>query len=251
MVQNVERYMKAYKDPSEETKEEQVDEAIQEVPLPEGVLQVNLGVPIMIICCKSDLIWSVDKSRDQCERILDCTLKSLREFAVTYGASIIYTSSKTGTNLNTFYNYIVHRLYGFKFSQKAQIIDRENIFIPAGWDSPNLIREMDYLGISEKQYNDLLQKPKYRGARKEETPIVSDQDFLVQVQERLSKSVKITNENVRGLITRPQQISLGSPNDATPSSETTADPQGANKNKNLQEFYKMLLKKGNKEDADA
>ncbi|CAG9326675.1 unnamed protein product [Blepharisma stoltei] len=249
MVQGVERYMKAYKDPSEETKEEKIDEAVQEIPLPEGVLQVNLGVPIVIICCKSDLIWSVDKSRDQCERILDFTLKSLREFAVTYGASIIYTSSKTGINVNTFYNYIVHRLYGFRFTQKAQIIDRESIFIPAGWDSPNLIREMDYLGILEKQFNDLLPKPRYRGTKKEEIPFVSDQDFLVQVQERLSKTSNDKAKNVVDIL-RPAGISFNTSSDSNPAPDSSSDTQGR-KNENLKMFYEMLLKKGNKEDSEA
>lgn len=249
MVHNIERYLRRYKDPTEENKEKVIDETMSEIPLPEGVLQVNLGVPVIIICCKSDLIWSVDKNRDQCERILDFTLKTLREFAVTYGASIIYTSSKTGTNVNALYQYVVHRLYGFKFNHRAQIIDRENIFVPAGWDSPNLIREMDYLGMSEKQFNDLLPKPKHRSAAKEEIAIVSDQDFLLQARERLANSNYKRSTDVSNMIKRPDPVRPGG--EIVVTSEVSGESAQQGAKKNLHEFYKMLLEKGNKEASDS
>ena len=34
----------------------------QEMPLPEGVLEVNLGIPVIIACTKSDLLLHGDKA---------------------------------------------------------------------------------------------------------------------------------------------------------------------------------------------
>ena len=53
------------------------------MPLTEGVLQVNLGVPIVVVCTKADLIWNVSPNREMCEKTLDFVLKSLREFCLT------------------------------------------------------------------------------------------------------------------------------------------------------------------------
>ena len=52
LVKNVTDYVKSYREPGSSS---EIAEA-SELPLAEGVLQVNLGVPIMVICCKSDLV---------------------------------------------------------------------------------------------------------------------------------------------------------------------------------------------------
>ena len=68
----------------------------------------------------------------------------LREYSLLYGASVLFTSSKPreSKNLDTLYQYINHRIYKFKFDKKPQIVDKDELFIPAGFDSLNLIREL-------------------------------------------------------------------------------------------------------------
>lgn len=56
----------------------------------------------------------------------------------------MFTSSKPreSKNLDTLYQYINHRLYNFNFANKPQIVEKDELFIPAGFDSLTLIREL-------------------------------------------------------------------------------------------------------------
>ncbi|OMJ91772.1 hypothetical protein SteCoe_5675 [Stentor coeruleus] len=244
LIKSVEDYVKSYRDP-ESTVE--IPENLQDIPLAEGVLEVNMGVPIVVICCKSDLVWSVDKNRDQNERILDIALKTLREFCVTYGASLFYTSSKNSANVGVIYDYIMHRIYGFPFKHKSQIVTRDQIFIPSGWDSASLIKQTDYLG-SEKQFQDYLSKPKNRVTQKEEIVTTSDQDFLVQMKSKLEKSVNDTVKKISLIVNKP---AVGGEITLAPVEHAPEPVSRGGSQIKLQEFYQMLLEKGNKENRDS
>jgi dynein light intermediate chain 1 len=74
-------------------------EALDDMQLEEGVLNVNLGIPIMIICTKTDIITSGESMKYFHPRF-EFIFKHLREFALRYGASIIFTSTKKGTNMD-------------------------------------------------------------------------------------------------------------------------------------------------------
>lgn len=110
-----------------------------ELPLPEGCLKVNLGVPILVIVNKVDLLLHGDK-KSYLQENFDFIQKHVREYALQYGASVIFTSAKGNRNLNVTYQYILHRLYDFDFPHKPEVIERENLFIPSGFDTPNLIQ---------------------------------------------------------------------------------------------------------------
>lgn len=240
LVQSVTDYVKSYRDPDNQT---EIVENIDDLPLSEGVLQVNLGVPVMVICCKSDLVWTVDKNHDQNDRILDCALKTLREFCVTYGASLFYTSSKTGANITQLYDYIMHRLYGFPFVHRSQILVRDQICVLSGWDSPNLIKQTDFEG-SEKQFQDFLPRPKNKNLNKDEVSKVGDQEFLLQIKERLESGRKNKRDQVSMMLQRPGP----SPESTNSPLEAPVDSEGKGSQNKLQEFYKnLLLNKGSKE----
>lgn len=66
----------------------------------------------------------------------------LREHSLLYGATVMFTSAKVreSKNLDTLYKYINHRLYSYKFDAKAQVVEKDELFIPSGFDSLNLIR---------------------------------------------------------------------------------------------------------------
>ena len=68
----------------------------------------------------------------------------LREYSLLYGATVMFTSSKPreSRNLETLYQYVNHRLYNFRFTTKPQIVEKDKLFIPAGFDSLNLIRSL-------------------------------------------------------------------------------------------------------------
>lgn len=42
--------------------EDNLNDLKNQLPLPEGVLQVNLGIPIIVVCSKADLLVRGDKS---------------------------------------------------------------------------------------------------------------------------------------------------------------------------------------------
>ena len=56
----------------------------------------------------------------------------------------MFTSAKVkeSKNLDTLYQYINHRLYSYNFAAKAQVVEKDELFIPSGFDSLNLIREL-------------------------------------------------------------------------------------------------------------
>ena len=111
----------------------------EELPLGEGVLQVNLGVPLIIVCTKSDVIQSNDKGIFN-EQSLEVLYKNIRTTALLYGASTIFVSDKTQTNLELLYHYLVHRSYGYQFRYKPMLDEKDRIFVPSGFDSLTLIK---------------------------------------------------------------------------------------------------------------
>ena len=169
-------------------------------PLAEGVLEVNLGVPIVVICTKSDLCWQIDKSRDYSERLLDYVSRTLRQQCIHCnshldGAALVYTSARTGENVQVLYEYLIHRLYGFRFQRPAQILERESTFVPSGWDSPNLIQGLDYVQMPGKTFEENLPPPRPRSLPKEEVPYTEDQSFLAEIQAKIrGQSRKSVNE---------------------------------------------------------
>lgn len=85
---------------------------------------MNYGIPIIVVVNKSDLIEESLKEKDG-EMKLDFILYSLRNFAITYGASLFYSSSKTKSNISQLYEYLLHRLYGFQLKLKSELLSKE------------------------------------------------------------------------------------------------------------------------------
>ena len=52
---------------------------------------------------------------------------------------MIYTSLQNNSNTNILYEYILHRAYNMPLKYKAEAINEESIFIPFGYDNPNLL----------------------------------------------------------------------------------------------------------------
>ena len=112
-----------------------------DMPLPEGVLKVNLGIPIVVVCQKVDLLQHGEKAKFL-DSNFDFIQKHIREYALQYGASVIFTSSIAERNLDVFYSYLTHRLYDMQFEHKPQTVDKDSLFIPSGFDSLNMINQL-------------------------------------------------------------------------------------------------------------
>jgi dynein light intermediate chain 1 len=61
--------------------------------------------------------------------------QAVRKFSLTYGASLFYTSVKEDKNTDLLYKYLVHTSYGFPLTTPALVVERDALFVPAGWDS--------------------------------------------------------------------------------------------------------------------
>ncbi|CBJ30850.1 D1LIC, cytoplasmic dynein 1 light intermediate chain [Ectocarpus siliculosus] len=104
--------------------------------LGDGVLERNLGVPMVVVGCKADSLQS--ETFEQQQR-LHFIQQSLRRFCLKYGAALVYTSAKDSVNCSLLHRYLLSCVYpdAFSFSEEGQTSDAA--FIPAGWDSKRLI----------------------------------------------------------------------------------------------------------------
>ena len=73
---------------------------------------------------------------------MDFIQKSVREYALQYGATVIFTSSLANKNIDTLYQYFLHRLYQCEFAFKPNLEEKDNLFIPSGFDSVNQIEAL-------------------------------------------------------------------------------------------------------------
>ncbi|GJJ07202.1 hypothetical protein Clacol_001402 [Clathrus columnatus] len=139
------------------------------LPLGQGVLTHNsTGIPIIVVCTKADLI---DEGHDavggagsmggmvkgkggEWEERTDGIMQVLRTICMKYGAGLFYTTQQPQT-LSTLRQYALHFLFApptpsavlgspevplptrniFPFNQRPNILDRDRVLVPAGWDS--------------------------------------------------------------------------------------------------------------------
>lgn len=111
----------------------------EELPLGEGVLEVNLGIPLIILCTKSDVIQANEKEIFT-DQALEVLFKHVRTTALLYGATTMFVSEKLQINIELFYHYLVHRLYGFPVLYRPLVDEKDRLFIPSGFDSLTLIK---------------------------------------------------------------------------------------------------------------
>ncbi len=55
----------------EKLEDEDMDQMKKQMPLQEGVLKVNMGIPIVVVCSKIDLLMKEDAAERQLEKNLD------------------------------------------------------------------------------------------------------------------------------------------------------------------------------------
>ena len=173
-----------------------------EMPLKEKLLEINLGVPVVFCVNKSDIVVSTNE-RKKYEEDSEFILKHVRRLALTYGATTIYTSTKTNTNIQILYEYLLHRLYKFDFTIKPNIIDKESYFIPAGYDSLNLLQSFDFQEDLKKIYTERIVIIKAKLTQNDEEIQCEDsQQFLKKFWEKPTKT-RVIDNNLSLVINQP------------------------------------------------
>lgn len=182
------------------------------LPLEEGVLSCNLGLPVIVVCNKSDGASHLEKDMDYRNEHLDFIQMHLRKACLRYGAALLY-NGKDGRTRETLVKYIFHRAYGFPFSGKANIAERDSIFVPTGWDSHKKIA-MLHAGLKAMAPNDAFEdhivslQPRKAGPSRD-AEAEDEQEFLRKQQAQLATNPKEAE---------PARRSVAAPAPAAPAS---------------------------------
>lgn len=100
------------------------------LPLDQNVLTRNMGAALVVVLTKCDVVHT-ELSDEQLDRIQ----YHVRKFCMAHGAALVYTSAKEEKNTALLYKYLIHRVCGMPFTTPAQVVDKDSIFVPAGWDN--------------------------------------------------------------------------------------------------------------------
>merc|ERR1719351_677124 len=208
--------------------------------LSEKVLVDNLGLPIIVVCTKCDQIEGLEAEQDFKEECFDYIQFQLRKFCIEIGAGLCYVSIKENKNIELLKTYLFHKLWDSKFDGQASVVDRETVFVPAGWDSEKKIQVLSDTCISTlsltDKYENVITKPST--TRK----FVQDMKELIVDDEQtfLKKSLKILqNKTPKSFSTN---MASGEPASLT-KSKVDATKVAGNNEKMLANFFNSLLSK--------
>uniref|UniRef100_A0A6I8Q696 Dynein light intermediate chain n=1 Tax=Xenopus tropicalis TaxID=8364 RepID=A0A6I8Q696_XENTR len=181
MEEKIVRNFQEYVEPGEEfpaspqkrntSSDEQDDSVI--LPLGEDTLTHNLGIPVVVVCTKCDAISILEKEHDYRDEHFDFIQSHIRKFCLQYGAALIYTSIKENKNIDIVYKYIVQQLYGFLFNMPAVVVEKDAVFIPAGWDNDKkigILHENFQTLKPEDTFEDIITKPPVRKSQLAKQP---------------------------------------------------------------------------------
>uniref|UniRef100_A0A8C6FTK6 Dynein light intermediate chain n=1 Tax=Moschus moschiferus TaxID=68415 RepID=A0A8C6FTK6_MOSMO len=172
------------------TSQEDKDDSVL-LPLGADTLTQNLGVPVLVVCTKCDAIGVLEKEHDYRDEHFDFIQSHIRKFCLQYGAALIYTSVKENKNIDLVYKYIVQKLYGFPYKIPAVVVEKDAVFIPAGWDNDKkigILHENFQTLKAEDNFEDIITKPPVRKfVHEKEIVAEDDQVFLMKLQSLLAK----------------------------------------------------------------
>ena len=110
------------------------------LPLADGTLRHNLGVPIVFVCTKVDATEALVRERRISEEQLDYVQQVLRTVALLYGAALVATSEAHPETFETLRAYVRHRLFATPFTARPSSVELSSLLVPSGWDSWAQIR---------------------------------------------------------------------------------------------------------------
>ncbi|XP_040819953.1 cytoplasmic dynein 1 light intermediate chain 1 isoform X3 [Ochotona curzoniae] len=172
------------------TSQEDRDDSVV-LPLGADTLTQNLGVPVLVVCTKCDAISVLEKEHDYRDEHFDFIQSHIRKFCLQYGAALIYTSVKENKNIDLVYKYIVQKLYGFPYKIPAIVVEKDAVFIPAGWDNDKkigILHENFQTLKAEDNFEDIITKPPVRKfVHEKEIMAEDDQVFLMKLQSLIAK----------------------------------------------------------------
>ncbi|KAK5655926.1 hypothetical protein OQA88_5061 [Cercophora sp. LCS_1] len=111
------------------------------LPVGPGEWEDALGLPLCLVCQNAEKMEYLEKTQGWKEEEFDVVLQFLRTVLLRHGASLIYTTPSTPSQLPS----LVHASLGVhsllkKHPLKHNVIDRDKIVVPPNWDSWGKIR---------------------------------------------------------------------------------------------------------------
>lgn len=156
------------------------------------------------------------------------------------------------------YKYIVHKTYGFHFITPALVVEKDAVFIPAGWDNEKkiaILHENFTTVKPEDAYEDFIVKPPVRKlVHDKELAAEDEQVFLMKQQSLLAKQpatpTRASESPARGPSGSPRTQGRGGPASVPSASPGTSvkkpDPNIKNNAASegvLASFFNSLLSK--------
>ncbi|PWN42077.1 DLIC-domain-containing protein [Ceraceosorus guamensis] len=176
--EQLEAYIRSYAEPAQTTDGVQAtagpNPALTDpsLPLGEGVLEHNWGVPLVIVCTKADTIPQLERDREFKEEQFDYIQQVLRTTCLKYGAGLFFTAQSRPRTFEVLRSYVLHRLFTppvparltsatdgshnraadagaapssvvaggalssrFPFTYRSSTIERDELVVPTGWDT--------------------------------------------------------------------------------------------------------------------
>ena len=146
-----------------------------------------------MVVTKTDYMTDLERDYDYKEEHFDFIQQAIRHFCLQFGASLFYTSVKEDKNCDLLYKYLVHRIYGFPFKTPALVVEKDAVFIPAGWDNEKkvaILYENMHSIRPDQYYTDVIAKPIVRKStnnRDIEVTAEDEQQFLLRQQQYLQQ----------------------------------------------------------------
>mmetsp|Transcript_9677 Transcript_9677/g.14725 ORF Transcript_9677/g.14725 Transcript_9677/m.14725 type:complete len:324 (+) Transcript_9677:273-1244(+) len=147
--------------------QEMIDNLKKEMDLPDGTLVTNLFIPVSVVISKVDLIEHGEREiKGTLEKNLDFIQYCLRKFCLSYGASLVFASANSNSNIQLLYDYFLNRIYDSELIHPSNISDKGALFVPTGFDSKELIESSEvtkfvedykFKNQIEPTFNDIVQ----------------------------------------------------------------------------------------------
>ena len=115
----------------------------------------NFGVPIIVVGCKADTL-SLESFDDN--RRVQFIQQRLRRECLDYGAALMFVSAKADTNCTLLHQLLWQRLYPSATDALEPQHEHDRVFVPSGWDSPQLIEGLGSWG-SDMEFNEAIVAP--------------------------------------------------------------------------------------------
>jgi dynein light intermediate chain 1 len=112
----------------------------------------GLGIPLLVVVNKSDTRAALEKDYGYKDDHFTFIQQHLRKICLEYKAGLLYVSAKRDKNCDILRGYVKHLLYGLNFEGSAQVIEKDTLFVPAGWDSLEKIKiDFDNQSVAKDQ----------------------------------------------------------------------------------------------------